>query len=196
MTQELTAPDPSRRHYLEAQEITLADFPASGWILDVGGGGEGVIGRLKGAQVVAIDRIRYELADTPAGPLKIVMNATDLQFLDGSFATATAFCSLMFMPAAEHPPVFAEVHRVLAAGGRFLIWDCALPPRDGNPRDILVFGLTVHLPGETIETGYGTLWPAAAQDAAYYVRLAVQAGFEVTAQRQTGRLFSLELCRS
>jgi hypothetical protein len=44
------------RYYLyERQLVTLDDFPSSGHILDIGGGGEGVIGRLKGQDVIAID---------------------------------------------------------------------------------------------------------------------------------------------
>ena len=173
----------------------MADFPASGLILDIGGGGEGIIGKLKGDQVVAIDRIKRELEEAPIGPLKIVMNAGDLQFLDASFATATAFFSLMFMPAAEHSMVFGEVFRVLAPDGRFLIWDIALLPRLDDPRDVLLFKLTVSLPGSLVDTGYGTFWPAVAQGLAYYTRLAMQAGFEIEAQRETGRLFFLELRR-
>jgi ubiquinone/menaquinone biosynthesis C-methylase UbiE len=84
----------------EMQEITVEDFSADGPILDIGGGGEGIIGRMKTTQVVAIDISREELADAPAGPLKIVMDATDLKFLDGSFATATSFYTLMYIPEA------------------------------------------------------------------------------------------------
>jgi ubiquinone/menaquinone biosynthesis C-methylase UbiE len=195
MSESHPRPDPSRIHRLEPQEVEVTDFPAAGLILDIGGGGEGIIGRLKGNQVVAIDRLKPELEQAPAGPLKIVMNAGDLQFLDASFATATAFFSLMFMPAAEHSTVLGEAFRVLAPGGRLLIWDIALPPRLDDPRDILLFELTVSLPGAVVETGYGTFWPAVAQDLAYYTRLAVQAGFEVETQRETGRLFFLEVRR-
>ena len=48
--------------YFEKKEIIVEDFAASGMILDIGGGGEGVIGTLKGKQVVAIDQSR------PVGP--------------------------------------------------------------------------------------------------------------------------------
>jgi hypothetical protein len=101
----------------------------------------------------------------------------------------------MFMPAAEHTTVFGEVFRVLAPAGRLLIWDIALPPRQDDPRDILRFKLMVSLPGALVDTGYGTFWPAVAQDLAYYARLAVHAGFELETQRETGRLFFLQLRR-
>ena len=40
---------------LPRQEITILNFEARGWILDLGGGCRGTIGRLKPDQVVAID---------------------------------------------------------------------------------------------------------------------------------------------
>lgn len=39
----------------EQQEVTVPNFESIGYILDVGGGGEGIIGILKGEKVIAID---------------------------------------------------------------------------------------------------------------------------------------------
>jgi ubiquinone/menaquinone biosynthesis C-methylase UbiE len=70
-----------------------------GRILDNGGGGEGVIGQLKGEIVVAIDLKKSELesgiksGDTKS--LKIIMDATNMKFIDNSFKTVTAFFSMM-----------------------------------------------------------------------------------------------------
>ena len=60
-----------RFDWFERVELDLQDFPSQGWVLDIGGGGEGVIGRLKGSAVVAIDLYKQELEEAPAGPLKI-----------------------------------------------------------------------------------------------------------------------------
>src|SRR5574341_2308941 len=79
--------DPARVHTYEKQELAVADFPAEGWVLDLGGGGEGIIGRIKGAQAVVIDLYSWGLKRTPPGPLKLVMDATDLKFIDASFNT-------------------------------------------------------------------------------------------------------------
>lgn len=185
----------ARFHHFERLEVVVEDFAAQGPILDVGGGGEGAIGRLKGSQVVAIDSSRRELEEAPAGPLKVVMDARDLQFLDGAFSTATAFFSLMFVKGADHAQVFAEVYRVLAPGGRFLVWDLVLPPQVSAEKDVAVFPLLVHLPGETVETGYGTLFPRAEQGLPYYVALAGGAGFQVASRASQGRAFFLELLK-
>ena len=80
-----------------------------------------------------------------------------------------------------------------AAGGRFLIWDAVIPPRDEEEKDVAVFQLTVRLPEEKIETGYGILWPEERRRTAHYVELAEKAGFEVVMQQEEGQRFFLEL---
>ena len=67
--------------FLEKQEVVVNHFDAAGLILDIGGGGEGVIGQLKGNQVIAIDPNKRELEEAANGPLKIVMDAADFSFL-------------------------------------------------------------------------------------------------------------------
>ena len=50
---------PDDRLFLfDREDLVVDDFYATGFILDIGGGGEGVVGRLKGQQVVAIDSIQ------------------------------------------------------------------------------------------------------------------------------------------
>jgi SAM-dependent methyltransferase len=182
-----------RVHRFAPQQVAVEDFPAAGPILAIGGGGEGVIGRLKGDQVVAIDISRRELEEAPAGPLKIVMDARDLKFLDESFRTAASFFTFMYIDDADHPAVFAEVHRVLAPGGRFLIWGAVFGPRPNEHVEHGLVMLTVRLPGEEVQTGYGARWPAQPHDLAYYERQAVAAGFTVASSRRTDQWFYLEL---
>jgi hypothetical protein len=59
------------------QSIELSPLETKGFILDIGGGGEGIIGKLNGTQVVAIDTSERELAETKNEALKVVMDATD-----------------------------------------------------------------------------------------------------------------------
>ena len=104
-------------------EVVLPDFPADGLILDIGGGGEGVIGQLKGRQVVAIDLLKQELDEAPGQPLlKIVMDARELKFTDASFSTATVFFTFMYIAPADHEKVFRELYRVLRPGGTAFVW--------------------------------------------------------------------------
>ena len=176
----------------ERQEITLPDFPAEGHIVDIGGGGEGVIGQLKPKQTIAVDLIKRELEEAPPGPLKIVMDARDLKFLDNAIPTVTAFYCLMYVAEADHAKVFSEAHRVLAPRGRLLIWEAMTPRQDGEKKWAM-FPITVNLPGKQIKTGYGVPLGEQPHDMAYFSRLGTKAGFEVVASRKDDQHFFLEM---
>jgi SAM-dependent methyltransferase len=182
-----------RIYFFKEQEIVVNDFDASGYILDIGGGGEGIVGKLKGEQVVAIDPNKRELEEAAPGPLKIVMNGTDLQFLNNTFNMATAFFTLMYIKGHEHEKVFDEVYRVLSPGGRFLIWDGVLPQCLDEEKEIVAFLLRVQLPDEEVTVGYGAKWPEQEQNLSYYTGLAEGAGFTVLAREEKGQTFFLEL---
>jgi len=164
---------------IEREEIVIPDFPASGYILDLGGGCRGTIGRLKGEQVVAIDISMRELNEAPSGFLKILMDASDLKFPDKSFRTVTAFFSLMFMKPEIHRKVFEETYRVLSPGGEWLIWDASIPARSGQGDDSFLINLHTKLPKEVIDYGYSVRRLDMQRDPGYYRALAEQAGFHV-----------------
>jgi len=186
-------PSPERIYRFERQEVTVNDFDAHGYILAIGGGGEGVIGQLKGQQVVAIDISKRELEGTPPGPLKIIMDARDLKFLDDTFNTAASFFTLCYIDGTDHEKVFEEVFRVLVSGGRFLIWDVIFLKRVDEKKDIAVIPLTAKLPDKKITTGYGVRWPEKVHDLSYYVNLAERVGFKVVSKKEKNRWFYLEL---
>ena len=184
--------------FFDRQPFTVADFEAAGYVLDIGGGGEGIIGRMKPRQVVAIDLYKSELLEAPPGPLKIVMDATDLKFLDSSFDTVTAFFSLMYMKPEVQKKVFAEVLRVLRPGGRWLIRDAVIPTAADQETKGPVFRFLFQLPNETVQTGYGTPWPEQPLDVAWYRNLAKEAGFRIASVKEEGagfRIFSMELSK-
>ncbi|UCH04088.1 MAG: class I SAM-dependent methyltransferase [Candidatus Thorarchaeota archaeon] len=185
--------DMSEVYQLPPQEVNLADFPADEeWILDVGGGGEGIIGRMKGRQVVAIDRRRPELEGTANEALKLVMDARELQFLENSFGTVTLFFTLMYIPFGDLDTIFSEVARVLKPGGALLIWDVNVEvPRDTEEKYFMV-PLTVTFPdGTKKETGYGSKMRN--QDMGSFVSAAEKHGFEVVDHDTIGLTFYTRL---
>jgi len=136
--------------YFDRQELTIPDFPANGFILDIGGGGEGVIGQLKGNQVISVDPYKEELENAPSTNLKIIMDGRDLKFIDNSFNTAVMFYTLMYINGADHEQVFREVKRVLKHGGRLLIWDVNLPVWKDAAKEFGIFRFVFRLPHKEI----------------------------------------------
>ena len=84
-----------------------------GNILDIGGGGEGIMGRIYQAQVTAIDNRQEELDEAPGGFRKLLMDARALAFPDASFDHVTAFYALMYMSKPVQAQAVAEAARVL-----------------------------------------------------------------------------------
>ena len=65
-----------------------------GSILDIGGGGEGIIGRLYKSAVTAIDNVQEELDEAPDCCKKLLMDAAALDFDSESFDNVTFFIRL------------------------------------------------------------------------------------------------------
>ena len=141
---------------LEQQQVELEPIDVDGFILDIGGGGEGIIGKLNGMQVVAIDKRLDELLETDNDSLKVVMDAGELKFLDDSFGAVTVFYTWMYIPNDEKPKVFSEISRVLRSGGRVYIWDVVIPAVSGD-KLYFVAPLKIKLPDEEIRLGMGSV---------------------------------------
>ena len=151
-----------------------------GRILDIGGGGDGVIGRLYTNQVIAIDIRQDELDEAPIGFEKIVMDATHLEFNDNSFDHVTSFYTLMFMSTEEQKRAISEATRVLVKGGNLHIWDCDI--LSAYPEPFFV-DVAVQLPNEHISTTYG-VGKMDAQDETSITELCLNAGLVLVSQKR------------
>lgn len=173
-------------------EIDLTQIKMEGRILDIGGGGEAIISQLKGEQVVAIDPNKKELESSPDNKaLSIIMDAKDLQFLEDTFDTVSAFFTMMYIPINDHKKVFQEIYRVLKLNGEFFLWDIVIPKRHEEKKELYVVMLKVKVNGNIIDTGYGTKWEKE-QNAEYFIKLGSEVGFEVLEQKLEPNLFRLK----
>ena len=176
------------------QTIEMKPIDTKGLILDIGGGGEGIIGMLNGKQVVAIDKRIDELQETSNDGLRVVMDAIDLTFVPSLFDAATSFFSLMYIKNEKHLRVFEEIHRVLKVGGKFLIWDVRIPPKHVD-KPIFAVLLEILLPNEKVNTGYGIGWDKREQDLQHFKELAEKSNFRVVDEWSRDQIFYLGLVK-
>ncbi|MHA1104339.1 MAG: class I SAM-dependent methyltransferase [Promethearchaeota archaeon] len=170
--------------FINSQRIDLTNVELNGRILDVGGGGEGTIGIYKGVQVIAIDRRKGELEEALDGNyLKIIMDAKDLQILDETFETVTAFYMFMYVPMENRKEIFEEIYRVLKREGELVLWDMVIPKKGESNKDLYGAEIKVIIGDKEIDTGYGTHWNKE-QDLKYFIDLGKNFGFEVSSKQE------------
>ncbi len=124
-------------------------------ILDIGGGGEGFIGHIYGKNVIAIDKRLDELEETTNEAIKLVMDGSNLLFTDANFQVVTLFYSLMYMSHITRKKVLQEAVRVLKPGGIIEIWDCEIPRKENDQKDVFIAQLNVECNEKITSTGYG-----------------------------------------
>ncbi len=157
------------------QQVEIQEIP-QGRILDIGGGGEGVIAQVGGDRVVAVDKYSSEIDEArgraPAGAW-VVADATALPCANRSFDSATSFFSCMYMSDEVKQKVFRETRRVLKERGEFWVWDARMARGSG----LFAIRLRVDLRGaRTINTTYGV--KAKDQSAGRMASMLEEAGFE------------------
>ena len=162
----------------------------TGSILDIGGGGECVIGRIYGNRVIAIDNSREELEEVPDCCEKRLMDATELTFPDQSFDHVTFFYSLMYMTGDTQKKAIREALRVLRPGGTLVIWDSDI--RSAYP-DPYIIDLEIVSGKIRIQTTYGIVKDEA-QEQGTILGFLKEAGQHELRTSETGGQFCIR-CR-
>lgn len=159
------------RHHLDFRRLGL-----KGKVLDIGAGGEGVIGQIY-PDAIGIDPDRRELEESPAKQMKIVMDGRNLGFLDETFDAVTIFFTMMYIHPDDHLKVLQEAYRVLKPRGELHLW--YLKMEEPNEETYgLILPLEIELPEGMIQTGYGAKWNRK-QDDDSFAELGKSAGFAV-----------------
>lgn len=164
----------------------------TGPILDLGGGGEGIIGRIYRQQAVAIDNRQEELDEAPDGPKKLLMDAAALTFDDASFQHVTAFFSFMYMPRAIQVQAISQAARVLRPGGALHIWDAEISSAFPDP---FLLELDVDAAGTPVHTTYGIVKEDATQGADYFLRLCQNSHLKLADRQEHTSWFYLRLTK-
>lgn len=162
----------------------------TGSILDIGGGGEAVIGQIYKDRVTAIDNCEEELEEAPDCCSKQLMDATELLFPDDSFDNVTFFYTLMYMTTEEQQKSIREAARVLRAGKWMHIWDCDICSAYPEP---FVIDLDIKSGTLKIHTAYGIV-KRDAQSSESVVHLLESAGLRIESLQEKDGQFHIQ-CR-
>ena len=182
--------DASEIYFFEKTTIAIESLKREGLILDIGGGGEGIMGRIGGSRVVAIDNREEELLEAPPGPLKIVMDARNLKFVGNTFALATAFFAFMYFENSDDVrSALSEIYRVLRPEAQLHIWDVALTERPDTEKELFAVPLQCRFGSSVVETAYGCPWPDERRGCKYYSEIAEDAGFRHVRTDSNGMAF-------
>jgi len=185
--------DCSRIFAIKEQKVDLSNIKLEGLILDIGGGGEGVIGQFKKDQVIAIDHNKRELEEAPEGGVKIIMDADKLKFLDNTFDTVTSFFTLMYMAKSEHKKIFEEIYRVLKKDGHLVLWDVIIPKRENKIHEMFSLPLKIKIDDKELDTGYGVFWGKKEQNLEYFQKLSIKIGFSEVKFKSDDQIFYLRV---
>lgn len=173
---------------LDLQKVDLREFKINGRVLDIGGGGEGVMAKHIGGNLIIIDKRADELEETEDIGIKVVMDATDLKFLDNYFDNITCFYSFMYMSDEAIERVLLECRRILRDGGELHIWDTELPITD----EVVLVPVEVRLLNKMISTTYG-ICGRGAQTIENIIRLIDKSGMEIVGDSRAGSSFYIKI---
>ncbi|MGE3063672.1 MAG: class I SAM-dependent methyltransferase [bacterium] len=157
--------------------LDLNKTKIKGSIIDIGGGGAGVIEKKFGKNVIAVDKSLRELEETKNISLKTVSDGRFLPFRNESFDNGTAFFAFMYMPVKTRIEVMKELYRVLRNKGRLYIFEPRIICGNYKPITLLTVNLKIKVNSDVVSTGYGSILAKGGQTIAHFVKIAKISGF-------------------
>ena len=179
-------------HTTPIQNITLEHIQTEGLILDIGGGGEGLVSRIARSRVCALDIRMSEIREAQIhGPPAnwFVGDGQALCFQDKVFDVVTLWFSLGYMSDwSIKQCVLEEAHRVLRNTGRLSI----LASNILESCEHLIFWGHFTLPDGTVsQTGYGVKG-GQGQTLKRIVDLLKDIGFKMQSQEDNDAWFKIK----
>ncbi len=171
------------------QKIKLEALPDTGTIIDVGGGGDGLVSRIAGKRVCAvdinIDKIR-EARIYEQGANWFNCDGRNLCFEDHVFDIATLWFSLGYMRTWEmKQQVLIEIGRVLKANGELSIWACRIDCEEVGA----LFRVDLILPDKSVSRfGFGVAGQQN-QTMTTISQILGLSGFDIIDAREVGSFF-------
>jgi len=161
-------------------KIRVSLEKTEGSILDIGGGGEGVIAKACGPDTVSLDISKREIEEAKSSGAVaqwFLCDACSMPFRNETFDAATFFFSLMYIKTREKKrKALMETRRVLKSTGTLYLWDVVIQ-REPDP---YIIHVDAGLPGgEEISTGYGCGGEGKEQTLQLVHQLAEEAGMKV-----------------
>ncbi|RDE16554.1 MAG: hypothetical protein C4K47_01545 [Candidatus Thorarchaeota archaeon] len=174
------------------QEIAFERLRSTGLVLDVGGGGEGIVSRIEGSRVCAIDINLSEIREAQiyeSAPQWIASDGESLPFRNAVFQTAAIWFSLDYMADWKMKrAVVREVLRVLRKKGSLSIMSSKIICREAR----FVLRMRYTLPdGSVYQTGYGVKGNQG-QTMDRISDIVEQTGFHIAKKDDNGYWFHLE----
>lgn len=177
-------------------KIRISLEKIEGSVVDVGGGGEGVIAKACGRDTVSLDIRKGEIDEAKSSGAVaqwILCDARLMPFRNETFDAATFFFSLMYIKTSEKKrKVLMETRRVLKSNGMVYLWDAAI---EKEPDPYILY-VDVSLPsGEQISTGYGIGGEGKEQTLELVQELAEEAGLKVARTKSNKDWFEISFKR-
>jgi ubiquinone/menaquinone biosynthesis C-methylase UbiE len=174
------------------QNINLRQLSGKGLILDIGGGGEGLVSRIEGERVCALDIRMSEIREAQIHGHSsnwFVADGANLCFKDEVFDIVTLWFSLGYISDWNTKrEVLEAAHRVLKKSGRLSI----MASHISGSNERFIFWATFTLPdGTRSKIGYGVKGDQN-QTLPRILELVTKVGFSQHLQEDHGEWFKVE----